>query len=54
MNMTPGTRAATIRRLHGILKRKPGKKPLAEAMADHKREEKALEEAKSARTIGSR
>ena len=35
----------SIARLHGILKRKPGAKPFAEEWADHKREEKALEEA---------
>ena len=46
--------AVTIRRLRGILKRKPGEKPLAEQMAEHKREEKELEEAKYARSTGSR
>ena len=35
----------SIARLHGILKPKPGDKPLAEEWAAHKREEKALEEA---------
>ena len=45
--------ATSIRRLRGILKRKPGEKPLAEQMAEHKREEKALEEAKYARSTGS-
>ena len=45
--------AVTIRRLRGILKRKPGEKPLAGEMAEHKRAEKELEEAKYART-GSR
>jgi len=34
----------TIAKLHGILKRKPGRKPLAEEWAEHKREERALEE----------
>ena len=34
-----------IARLHGILKRKPGDKPFAEEWAEHKRAEKALEEA---------
>jgi AbrB family looped-hinge helix DNA binding protein len=38
--------AATIRRARGILKRKPGQKPLAEEWADHKKEERELEEAK--------
>ena len=46
--------SVTIRRLKGILKRKPGAKPLAEEWADHKREEKELEEAKYARSTGSR
>ena len=45
---------ASIRRLRGILKRKPGDKPLAEQMAEHKREEKELEEAKYARSTGAR
>jgi hypothetical protein len=38
-----GASALTIRRLRGILKRQPGAKPLAEEMAEYKREEKALE-----------
>jgi AbrB family looped-hinge helix DNA binding protein len=46
--------AVTIRRLRGILKRKPGEKPFAEQMAEYKREEKELEEAKYARSTGSR
>ena len=46
--------AATIRKLRGILKRKPGDKPFAEEWAEHKREEKELEEAKYARSTGSR
>jgi AbrB family looped-hinge helix DNA binding protein len=46
--------AVTIRRLRGILKRKPGEKPFAEQMAEHKHEEKELEEAKYARSAGSR
>jgi len=46
--------AATIRKLRGILKRKPGDKPLAEEWAEYKREEKELEEAKYARSTGSR
>jgi AbrB family looped-hinge helix DNA binding protein len=44
--------AASIRRLRGILKRKPGDKPLAEEWAEHKREEIELEEAKHARGTG--
>jgi antitoxin PrlF len=46
--------SVTIRRLRGILKRKPGEKPLAEAMAEHKRAEKELEDTKYARRTGSR
>ena len=46
--------AVTIRRLRCILKRKPGEKPFAEEMAEHKREEKKMEEAKYARSTGSR
>jgi AbrB family looped-hinge helix DNA binding protein len=46
--------AVAIRRLRGILKRKPGEKPVAEEWADHKREELELEEAKYARSTGSR
>jgi bifunctional DNA-binding transcriptional regulator/antitoxin component of YhaV-PrlF toxin-antitoxin module len=38
--------AASIRRARGILKRKPGERPLAEEWAEHKREERDLEEAK--------
>ena len=46
--------SVTIRRLRGILKRQPGDKPFAREWADHKAEEKALEEAKYARSTGSR
>jgi AbrB family looped-hinge helix DNA binding protein len=46
--------AATIRKLRGILKRKPGDKPFAEEWAEHKRAELELEEAKYARSTGSR
>ena len=46
--------AVTIQRLRGILKRKPGDKPFAQEWAEHKAEEKALEEAKYARRTGSR
>ena len=46
--------AATIRKLRGILKRKPGDKPFAEEWAKHKRAEMELEEAKYARSTGSR
>jgi AbrB family looped-hinge helix DNA binding protein len=46
--------AATIRRLRGILKRRPRDKPFDVEWAEHKREEKELEEAKYARNSGSR
>jgi len=46
--------SVTIRRLRGILKRKPGHKSLDEDWAGHKCEEKELEEAKYARSTGSR
>lgn len=35
---------ASIHRLRGILKRKPGDRPLAEDWAEHKADERALEE----------
>ena len=38
--------AVTIRRLRGILKRKPGEKPFAEEWAEQKRAEMQLEEAR--------
>ena len=44
--------AISIRRLRGILKRKPGDKPFAEQWAGHKREEMELEEAKYVRSTG--
>ena len=46
--------AVSIRRLRGILKRKPGAKPFAEEWAEHKREERELEDAKYARSTGAR
>jgi AbrB family looped-hinge helix DNA binding protein len=46
--------AVTIRKLRGILKRKPGDKPFAEEWAAHKREERELEDAKYARRPGAR
>ena len=46
--LKPVTRHA-INRLHGILKRKPGDKPLAEEWAEHKRTELAMEEENYAR-----
>lgn len=48
----PVTRHA-VARLRGILKRKPGDKPFAEQWADHKREEKELEDRKHARRTGA-
>jgi hypothetical protein len=42
-----------IHALRGCLKRKPGEKPFAEQMADYKREEKELEEAKLRRCMPS-
>ena len=44
--------AASIRRLRGILKLKPGDKSFAEEWAEHKRGEMELEEAKYARGAG--
>ena len=44
--------AVTIRRLRGILKRKPGDKPFAEQWAEHKRTEIELEDAKYSRCTG--
>ena len=40
---------AAIKRARGILKRKPGEKPLRQWWVDYKKEEKALEEARYAR-----
>jgi len=51
--LKPVTRHA-IDRLRGILKRKPGAPPLAEEWAEHKREEKELENRKYARSTGTR
>ena len=44
--------AALIKRGRGIIKRKPGDKPLSEWWAEQKAEEYALEEAKDARSTG--
>lgn len=44
----------TIRKLRGLLKRKPGDKSLAQQWAEYKAEEKSIEEAKDARVHGSR
>jgi hypothetical protein len=51
MSTTPRTdtvrfTTTTIRRVRGILKRRPGQKPLAEEWAEHKKAERELEEAK--------
>lgn len=52
--LRPVTKHA-ISRLRGILKRRPGGKPLSEEWAEHLAAEKALENAKYERgTIGSR
>ena len=45
--------AVTIQRLRGILKRKPGGKPLAEEWTAHKQEERKLEDAKYGRGTGA-
>ena len=45
--------SVTIQRLRGILKRKPGDRPFADEWAEHKAEEKALEEAKYERSTHS-
>ena len=50
MNATVNATTLTIRRLRSILKRKPGEKPFAEQMAEHKRREKKLEETKFVRS----
>ena len=44
----------TIRRLRGILKRKSGAQSLAEERAEHKHEEKQLEEGKYGRSTDTR
>jgi len=41
--------AAMVERGFGLLKHKPGDKPLAEEWAEHKREEREREEARHAR-----
>lgn len=51
--LKPVTKHA-INRLRGILKRKPGDKPFAEEWAEHKRQEKELEEAKYVRCASAR
>ncbi len=51
--LRPVTRHA-IGRLRGILKRKPGDRPFVEDWAQHRREEKELEEARHARRTGAR
>jgi AbrB family looped-hinge helix DNA binding protein len=51
--LKPVTKHA-VARLRGILKRKPGDKPLSEEWAEHQAAEKALEEAKYGRGAGSR
>ena|ERR1051325_7858422 len=51
--LKPVTKHA-IGRLRGILKRKPGDKPLSEEWAEHQAEQKTLEESKYGRSAGSR
>jgi len=51
--LKPVTKHA-IARLRGILRRKPGGKPLSEEWAEHQAAEKALEEGKYGRSSGSR
>lgn len=51
--LKPVTKHA-INRLRGILKRRPGEKPYTEEWAEHKRQEKELEEAKYGRCTGAR
>lgn len=51
--LKPVTKHA-IARLRGILKRKPGDKPLSEEWAEHQAAEKALEEGRHGRGAGSR
>jgi AbrB family looped-hinge helix DNA binding protein len=51
--LKPVTKHA-IARLRGILRRKPGERPLPEEWAEHQSAEKALEEAKYGRSTGSR
>lgn len=51
--LKPVTRHS-INRLRGILKRKPGGPSFAEEWAEHKREERALEERKYALNTGAR
>lgn len=46
--------AALIKRGRGIIKRKPGEPPMSEWWAEHKRQERELEEAKYARSTGAR
>ena len=46
--------SVTIRRLKGILKRKPGGKSFDKEWAEYKRAERKLEDAKYARSTGSR
>lgn len=43
-----------INRMRGVRRRKPGDKPFAAETAEHKRQEKQLEEAKYARYTGAR
>lgn len=51
--LKPVTKHA-INRLRGILKRQPGERAFTEEWAEHKRQEKELEEDKYARSTGAR
>jgi hypothetical protein len=53
-DFSSGVRGKYALRLRGILKRKPGEKPLGKAMAEHKRKEMKLEEAKYAHRARSK
>ncbi len=46
--------AVAVRRLRGILKRKPGDRPLTEEWTEYKRAEKELEKRQDASRPGSR
>jgi AbrB family looped-hinge helix DNA binding protein len=50
--LKPVTRHS-INRLRGILKRKPGGKPLAQEWAEHKRDEREIEERSHGRRRGT-
>jgi AbrB family looped-hinge helix DNA binding protein len=51
--LRPITRAS-VKRLHGILKKAPGDRPLAEEWTEHRAEQIAIEESKNARRTRAR